>query len=80
MKSIKEKIEEAAYDHTGKIGYGESTNATSNFRKGAQYGYRLAMELLRSEKALDDFLGKAEPTHDEWASWLEKQLEGGSNE
>jgi len=81
MKSIKEQIEEAALNHSENIGYGESVSPRRNFISGAEYGFKLAISMLRSEDIYQDIHQlRIFVQSDVCADWLEKQLEGGSNE
>ena len=69
--NVKERIEAAANEWSSRDQYAVMAN-----KEGAHFGFKLAIEMLRSEEAENQNeigLGSMEP--DDWADWLAKKAE-----
>jgi hypothetical protein len=78
VSSVREKIEGAATDHMDNVGSMDPRGSFADFKKGAEFGYRLAIEELRERAKSLDVLGASVLARDvaREADYLAARLEG----
>jgi hypothetical protein len=80
--SVRERIERASKNYEDSYVIGPQDTSAYDYRKGAEFGYRLAIEMLRSEEAEEKpkpfnwnfVIEKTFDTGQGWATWLEEKL------